>query len=315
MASRYCRVVDANTMPWSVGIRFTHASLQVLADDHGIDLLHIKGPAVDDSLLEVQPGDASPPDAPVERVARQSIDADVLVRPAHVERLLDVMHRHGWTMKYRFEDGSAFEHAATLIHPFLAPVDVHRRFPGMDANPTAAFERLWEERHVVPIAGFDCPVPSVTAQRLVLVLHATRAGRLQHSDIQRSWTFATDDERAAVRRLADELGAEVALAAGTGRLADYDGTRGYELWRALSTGEQSRVRIWLARVKSEPTVFGAVRTAVRLIVPNPRRMRTTLGRRPTVREVTRAYAQRARWGYREVARLVRASKGASRGTR
>ena len=126
---------------------------------------------------------------------------------------------------------SAFEHAATLVHPFLAPVDVHRQFPGMDANPTAAFERLWEERHAVPIAGLDCPVPSLTAQRLVLVLHATRAGQLQHSDIQRSWTFATDDERAAVRRLADELGAEVALAAGTGRLADYDGTRGYELWR------------------------------------------------------------------------------------
>ena len=135
MASRYCRVVDANTMPWSVGIRFTHASLQVLADDHGIDLLHIKGPAVDDSLLEVQPGDASPRGGPVERVARQSIDADVLVRPAHVERLLDVMHRHGWTMKYRFEDGSAFEHAATLMHPFLAPVDVHRRFLAWTRTP------------------------------------------------------------------------------------------------------------------------------------------------------------------------------------
>ncbi len=302
-------------MPWSVGIRFTHASLQVLAEDHGIDLLHIKGPAVDESLLEVVPGDTPHPGTPAKRVARQSIDADVLVRPHHVERLLEVMHRHGWTTQYRFEDGSAFEHAATLVHPFLAPVDVHRRFPGMDAHPAPAFERLWQERHLVPIAGFDCPVPSVTAQRLVLVLHATRAGELEHPDIQCSWTLATDDERAAVRRLAEALGAQVALAAGTGRLGDHAGARGYELWRALSTGEQSRVRIWLARVQAEPTVFGALRTAVRLIVPKPGRMRTTLGRRPTAREVAAAYAQRARWGYREVARLVRASRDTSRGGR
>ena len=137
-------------------------------------------------------------------------------------------------------------------------------------------------------------MPSITAQLLVLVLHATRAGQLQHSDIERSWTSATDEERAAVRRLADDLGAEVALAAGTGRLAHYEGARGYDLWRALSTGEQSRVRIWLGRVKSERTVLSALRTGVRFILPNPRRMRTQLGRRPTAREVARAYGQRAR---------------------
>ena len=45
-------------MPPAVGIRFAHAALQVLAEDHGIDLLHIKGPAVDDSLLEARPSEA-----------------------------------------------------------------------------------------------------------------------------------------------------------------------------------------------------------------------------------------------------------------
>ena len=173
---------------------------------------------------------------------------------------------------------------------------MHRRFPGIGIDASAAFERLWAERHTVLIAGTPCLVPSVTAQRLVLIVHAARGGALHHSDIERSWTLATDDERAAVQHLADELGAEVALAAGTGRLEEYEGRRGYELWRALSTGEQSRVRIWVARVKSEPTASGALRTAIRLILPNPRRMRTTLGRRPTAREMARAYAQRARWG-------------------
>ena len=82
-------------MPRSVGIRLTHASLQVLADDHGIDVLHIKGPAVDESLLEVRASEDATTSGRVERVARQSIDADVLVRPAHVERLFEVMHDTG----------------------------------------------------------------------------------------------------------------------------------------------------------------------------------------------------------------------------
>ncbi len=149
--------------------------------------------------------------------------------PAHVDRLVDVMHRHGWTTKYRFEDGSAFEHAATLVHPVLAPVDVHRRFPGLGIDAATAFERLWTDRHTLIIAGMPCPVPSVTAQRLVLIVHAARGGDLDHPDIRRSWTAATDAERDAVQQLALEVGAEVALAAGTGRLDEYRGAREYEL--------------------------------------------------------------------------------------
>mgnify|MGYP002078796158 FL=1 len=306
--------MDTLPTPISVGIRFTHAALQVLAEDNGIDLLHIKGPAVDDRLRDVVPT-ADPLSEAPEVVARHSVDADVLVRPAHVDKLFEVMHRHGWTTAYQFADGSAFEHAATLTHPVLSPADVHRRFPGIGIDASTAFERLWEERHAVPIAGTPCPVPSLRAQRLVLIVHAARGGALTHSDIQRSWYFATEEERAAVQHLADELGAEVALAAGTGRLEEYHGLRGYELWRALSTREQSHVRIWVARVRSEPTVAGALRTAIRLILPNPRRMHTTLGRRPTAREMARAYAQRARWGWGEVAELARSTRARPRGRR
>ena len=304
-------------MPPAVGIRFAHASLQALAEDHGIDLLHIKGPAVDDSLLAVHESAGSSPDdptaadalgAPSPGVARRSIDADVLVRPAHVDALLAAMQRHGWTMKYRFEDGSAFEHAATMVHPVLAPVDVHRRFPGLGVDVDAAFDRLWGERHVTDIAGMPCPVPSVTAQRLVLIVHAARGGSLDHPDILRSWTTASQAERGAVQSLASDLGAEVALAAGTGRLDEYAGARGYELWLALSSGERSLVRMWVARVRAAPTRRAALRTAVRLLVPNPHRMETTLGRRPTARELSRAYVGRARWGMREIRSSVRAGR-------
>ena len=266
------------------------------------------------SLLAVLPTGDPLSEAPA-TVARHSVDADVLVRPAHVDRLFEVMHRHGWTTAYHFADGSAFEHAATLTHPVLSPADVHRRFPGIGIDASMAFERLWSERHTALIAGTRCPVPSVRAQRLVLIVHAARGGALHHSDIQRSWTFATPEERAALQHLADELGAEVALAAGTGRLEEYRGSRGYELWRALSTREQSPVRIWVARVRSEQTVSGALRTAIRLVVPNPRRMHTALGRRPTAGEMVRAYAQRARWGLGEVVELVRSTWAGPRGGR
>jgi Uncharacterised nucleotidyltransferase len=311
-------------MPVSVAIRFTHASLQVLAEDHGIHLLHIKGPAVDDALLEVREAnvsttdgavqsEAEPPARAAHTVARRSIDADVLVRPAHLDRLLTVMHEHRWTMKYRFEDGSAFEHAATLTHPFLAPVDVHRHFPGIDSDPEAAFTRLWRDRHTVELGGKPCPVPSLTAQRLILILHSTRAGQLAHPDVRRSWTAATEDDRDAVRRLAADLGAEVALAAGTGRLDEFSDARGYALWLALSTGERSLVRMWVARVKAAPNRRAALRTAGRLLVPNPRRLEATLGRAPTGREITGAYWRRARRGGRELCTLLRATfRGARR---
>ncbi|WP_345206199.1 nucleotidyltransferase family protein [Fodinibacter luteus] len=293
--------METITMPSSVGIRFAHAALQVLAEEYGIDLLHIKGPAVDNSLLQASEVADSP-------VARRSIDADVLVRPEHVDRLFAAMRQHGWSMKYRFEDGSAFEHAATMVHPVLAPVDVHRRFPGLGIDEDAAFDRLWAERHTIDIAGVPCPVPSVTAQRLMLIVHAARGGALDHPDIRRSWTAASEAERHAVQALAADLGSEVALAAGTGRLHEYVGAPGYELWLALSTGEISLVRIWAARVRAAPSRRAALRTAVRLLVPNARRMETALGRRPTARELSRAYLARTRWGVREIRKTLRARR-------
>lgn len=276
-------------MPSSVGIRFSHAALQVIAEDNHVDLLHIKGPATDVSLG----GDT-----------RSSIDADVLVRPAHVERLVTAMRQHGWTTKYRFEDGSAFEHASTMVHPVLAPVDVHRRFPGVDADPSLAFDRLWADRAVADLAGLPCPVPSVTAQRLVLIVHAARAGSLTDPDITRAWVEADPAQRLEIDALADEVGATLALAAGTGRLEEHRGERGYELWRVLSTGEASRSRLWVARVKAAPTRRQAARTAVRLVLPNRHRMEASLGRPPTPSEVVFAYGRSARRAALELRRLV-----------
>ena len=294
-------------MPASVGVQFSHACLQVLADDHGIDLLHIKGPAVDESLLDrttVQDPDTQ---RSVEQpVPRNSVDADVLVRPSHVSRLFEAMSRHGWRMAFDFVDGSAFEHASTWEHPSFEHVDVHRQFPGIGLDPEAAFDILWGARHATLIAGLSCPVPDTTAQRLILILHAVRGGDLEHSDIRNSWTLASDDQRRRVERLAADLRAEVALAAATGHLDDYRDAREYDLWKVLSTGDRSRTRLWLARVKAQPTPAAGIRMGLKLVLPNRNRMAQRLGRRPTTGELASEYLQATRTAAGELGKLVRA---------
>lgn len=300
-------------MPHLVGVRFAHASLQVLAEDHGIDLLHIKGPAVHDDLLEVrQGGDAETGEARIV-VPRQSVDADILVRPSQVELLFGAMRRHGWSTAFHFEDGSAFEHAATMVHDTLEHVDVHRRFPGIGLAAEAAFDRLWADRGTARIAGIDCWVPSVTAQRLLLILHAIRGGAGEdHPDIRRTWGDASDADRAAVQRLADELRAEVPLAAATGRLEDYRNHREYQLWRLLARGDYTLPALWLARVRAAPTPWAALRTGVRMVLPNPHRMEQWLGRRPTARDLAHAYRQRLALAVVEVGKLVRRARSGGR---
>ena len=85
---------------------------------------------------------------------------------------------------------------------------------------------------------------------------------------------------AAVLALADDVGARVALASGTGRLDDFVGAPGYELWKVLSSGDRSRSRLWVARVRAAPTRRAALRVAVRLVAPNRHRMEASLGRPP-----------------------------------
>src|SRR6187200_1631590 len=112
-------------------VRLAHAAVQALAEQHGIDLLHVKGPALDASL--------SRPDRP-------SSDADVLVRPAQVEAFTAHLRAHGWRLVTDFASGSAFEHAANYHHGHWGYVDVHRVFPGITLEPDEAFELLWSER-------------------------------------------------------------------------------------------------------------------------------------------------------------------------
>lgn len=213
--------MSATAVPITVGVQLGHAAVQLVCERAGIDALHIKGPAVDPRL---------------ERPCA-STDADVLVRPGQQDRLIAELVRHGWRVVTGFEDGSAFHHAAALWHTYLGYVDVHRIFPGFEVPASEAFDILWADRGQTEIAHRDCSVPSLTAQRVMLVLHTARGGR--GTDLERAWHDATQAERDEMAVLVDRLQARVAFDIALGRLDTNLDAASHDLWQLYATGRQS----------------------------------------------------------------------------
>jgi hypothetical protein len=262
--------------PLSVRLRLGHAAIQYLADSIGVDVLHIKGAAVDPSL---RPGGYS------------GSDVDVLVRPGHVRALDVAMRRHGWHLYSTFEWGSPFGHAQTYLHDAWGYIDIHRSFPGIRLAPESAFERLWADGDDIRIAGIGCRVPSVPAQAVLLVLNAARSPIGAKSDVQVAWNEATPERRLEMRALVAGLDAPVAFAAATGELERYRGQRDYALWRIVSQGG-SRSAEWWARVRAAPNLLSAVRIIMRAPLVNVDHLSHRLGRRPTRGEILVEFLRR-----------------------
>ncbi len=226
-------------IPLWMRMRLAHAVVQAIAESAGVDLLHIKGPAVRAGLRS-RPSEGT--------------DVDVIVRPAHVDRLLSALTSRGWTIQHPFTQSSAFDHAATLRHPTWAYVDLHRFFPGLAADPVRSFEVLWERREEEMLAARPCPVPDVVSQRLILLLHAARTPSAtgRHPDVEVNWFELTEPERAEVAALGADLGAEVGLAAALGTLDAHRGTPEAALWASFSN-PSDRVGQWVARIRAAPT--------------------------------------------------------------
>ena len=283
--------MNEEVLPQRTTVLFTHAVAQFIADEVGADVLHIKGPAVESNALAL----GALPTDPV----RTSVDADVLVRPAHIPLMLQGLTRHGWTLLYDFSGGSPFRHAATLGREGLANVDVHRYFPGIELEPEAAFSRLWEDRRSLTIAAQRIHVPSLLAQRLILILHAARSPAFDLTKEARApWVSADPETRGDLARLAADLNADVAFRAATGGLDLVRNEPSHDLWAALSTGEASQVRLWGARVRAARGWRESVRTGVSLLAPNTGRMASRIGRPLNGGELLRAYVEQARRGVR-----------------
>lgn len=252
------------SIPIAARVHLAHAVIQHLAERAGVDLLHIKGPA----LLP----DLRPP-------SRGSSDVDVLVRPAHLHRLVAALEAVGWTRRTDFATGSVFAHAANWWHDDWGWVDVHVHWPGVRLEPEVAFDVWSAGAGQQLIAHRLCPVPSRTAQLLVLVLHAARG--TDRSDVDYAWTRADDEQRSASRELARTLDAEVALAAALGELEQFRDDPSYALWRHLSEGGGSRLGEWRARFAATRGARARAQLLVSSLRVNRDHLGMELGRPPT----------------------------------
>lgn len=273
------KVADLTTLPVRLRVHLAHATVQAIADEAGADVLHIKGPAADPALRP-EP--------------RMSADADVIVRPSHLKRLLRGLKRHGWVKVTSLRSGGLVEHSTNWYHVQLGQLDVHVRFPGIQIEGERAFDQLWRNRSSHQIASRQCRVPGPSAQRLLLLLHAARDIPRYTDDIRIAWEDATEAQRSSVESLARELSAEVALAAATGRLEEYWGRSEYSLWRHYADRKADGVQFRRSAVQAAPDGirFARLRSTRHIlssVVFLAKHLRGQFGRPPSAREVIHGY--------------------------
>lgn len=275
---------DGVTVPLQVRIAFAHASVQYIAESCGSHVLHIKGAALDAALAG----------------SRTYSDADVLVRPDHLARLLVGLSAHGWELLNSFAYGSSFEHSATFRHQHFGLLDLHRVFPGLGPTPDAAFEHLWAARATQVLGGVECAVPSLGAQALVMLLHAARSGgdAKAAQDVKRIWTDGSKEQREAVLESVRGLDADMPFAIITGGFDAYSGDPAWDLWRVAAYGG-TRFEEWRARIRAARGPGNKLRVAMRSVLVNVEHLTIVRGRPVDRREVVAEFFARPIRGVRE----------------
>jgi hypothetical protein len=272
-------------VPTQARLELAHAAVQVVADTAAIEVLHIKGLALDPGLVWE---------------GRKSSDADVLVHPKRVDELVTDLVANGYDLRGHFASSSAFEHSATLHHPFWGYVDVHRTFPGFGDDSQSAFAHLWEDAGTWLAAGVACRVPSIAAQRIILMLHAARSHNDQRGqrDTESAWHRASLAEREEVIALAHTLGADVGVAAALGMLDEWTHHPEHDLWVVVSKGG-TRIDEWRARVKAARGLGQKARVVLRAPMVNVDHLAMVRGHEPTFREIAVEFLARPARGLRE----------------
>ena len=282
------RVAGGGFIPLGTRVHLGHAVVQSIAREAGVELLHLKGPALLPGLRDAD---------------RISSDVDVLVKPGQLPRLLTGLTRHGWEQRSDFDSGSAFHHAANWFHDNWGYVDVHAHWPGPRADREQVYAEFAAGGLTQEIAHVPCPVPNRTAQILILVLHAGRSPG-GAADLPLAWHAISDEEQAEVRAMAARLHAETGLAAGLGELDTIVGDPTADLWRVHARGG-TRLEEWRARVRAAPNRREAARVLASAVLVNRDHLRMELGHPPTRREIVVRQARRVRALGKDLFRVVR----------
>lgn len=259
-------------VPVQLRVHLAHAVVQGIADEAGLDILHIKGPA-----------------AAAVRGDRRSTDADVLVRPDQADRFLEALIAHGWGEVTRLVSGGLIEHSTNWYHPQLGQLDVHVRFPGIRISPSEAFQTMWQKHDEAQIAHRSCPVPSPTHHRLLLLMHAARNLRARDDEVEKVWSGLSAEEREEVWEIARSLRGEVALAAAAGGLDEFRTRPEYTFWAMASAQIDTPpgpIR-FLAKLRSAPEsasrrFYGVLGFVLHVARKTQGGVPTVPGRKPTL---------------------------------
>lgn len=152
----------AETLRQDEGVLLATALVGHVAASADLPVLFIKGPAA--TMMGL-------------RDSHVSADVDVLVRPEDLDRMVELLGARGWLER---PSGVSvvrrYSHSRTLYHPqWNCDIDVHNRFPGMEAPPDGAFDTLWRDRQHLVMAARSLPVPSIPAAVIFQALHSLRA--------------------------------------------------------------------------------------------------------------------------------------------
>jgi hypothetical protein len=192
--------VRVTELALSEAVPLAHALVDRIAEERGVRVLFIKGPAAVEQGL---------------RAPRASLDVDALVDPARRHLLVERLAELGWVDEHPYTSPTVLPmHSLTYRHvSWPCELDLHDRFPGFFADPQHVFERLWERRRTVNVAGHDIPCPDTAGQALVLALHALRDPHDQSKSqeltslVERISAAATADSLRDLAELARDLGA------------------------------------------------------------------------------------------------------------
>lgn len=267
-------------IPLKARILLSHAYFQNIATKNKIDVLHIKGYVFG---------------ADTYRPGRLSSDVDLLVRPAHVDRLVNILLEDGWSILTHFETGSIFEHASTIYHPTWGLADIHRYFPGLGyEDPVWAFEELWSRRRHKEIANFFCDTPSIIDARLLVIVHNGRSKANNRADTQYLKDTLTSEEWKSIEQRSRELRAELAFDTALGNIEKHKGEPYYLLWKAISEDVPPFVE-WWARLERTPGLTAKLDLLKKIFFVNTDHLAMELGHSPSQSEIRERFISRFRF--------------------
>lgn len=297
----------AETLHQDEAVLLATALVDFVAATAGLQVLFIKGPAA--TIMGL-------------RGPHVSADVDVLVRPEDLDRMVELLGGRGWLERpFGAAPVRHYSHSRTLYHPqWNCDIDVHDRFPGMEASPEKGFETLWRDRQYLVMAARRVAVPSIPAAVIFQALHSLRAisvprhrdefiGLLQRVDVtmhQHIMDLSAELEAtAALKPFLDELGiADVPVRQGTVS----------EEWRHRTSAQGPGTAYLIALIESPWRVKPLV--LARAVFPSRRILRENdLHLDNSVASLLRAHVSRWRRGLAGLPAAARKIRASRRGQR